>query len=52
MENATLLSDLGILLKTATSWMEEPHHPVLARIAREAMLMRQDAPAVQTTPDS
>jgi len=52
MENATLLSDLGILLKTATSWMEEPHHSVLARIAREAMLMRQDAPAVQTTPDS
>jgi lipopolysaccharide/colanic/teichoic acid biosynthesis glycosyltransferase len=43
MENATLSSDLRILLKTAISWMRPPDHPVLDRLEREACLMYEQA---------
>lgn len=45
MENATLLSDLRILLKTATGWMQEPGHPILDRIELQAILMRRRSQA-------
>jgi hypothetical protein len=39
MENATFLSDLCIIVRTAISWTRQPKHPLLEQIERKASLL-------------
>jgi len=39
MKNATFLSDLRIIVRTAISWTRQPKHPLLVQIERKASLL-------------